>query len=94
LASSSLFTLLEFYDLWLQHLSPHSPTLVVIFIHFCEMFFCVWLSVHLFQLFHVLQSSERSLTDLDAYCFLLWAKGPVTYITSLTPGKWDRWRED
>jgi hypothetical protein len=28
--------------------SSHSLILVVIFIHFCEMFICVWLSVTLF----------------------------------------------
>jgi hypothetical protein len=39
--SSFLFTLLEFYGLQLQHLSPLSLILLVIFIHFCEMFVCV-----------------------------------------------------
>jgi hypothetical protein len=45
--SSFLFTLLEYYGLQLQHLSPHSLVLVVIFIHFCEMFVCVWPVDHL-----------------------------------------------
>jgi hypothetical protein len=40
--------LLEYYDLQLQDLSLHSITLVVIFVHFCEMFVCVWPSVRLF----------------------------------------------
>jgi hypothetical protein len=35
--SSFLFTLLEHYGLQLQHLSPHSITLVAIFVHLCEM---------------------------------------------------------
>jgi hypothetical protein len=48
LASSFLFTLLEYYGLQLQHLSLHSLTLVEIFVHFCDMFVCVWPSVCLF----------------------------------------------
>jgi hypothetical protein len=55
--SSFLFTLLEFYGLQLQHLSPHYLILVAIFIHFCEMFICVQPSVNLFWLFHVLRWS-------------------------------------
>jgi hypothetical protein len=53
LVSSFLLTLLEFYGLQLQHLSPHSFVLVVIFIHFCGMFVRVRPSIPLFQLFHV-----------------------------------------
>jgi hypothetical protein len=36
LASSFFLTLLENYDL--QHLSPHSLALVMIFVHFCKMY--------------------------------------------------------
>jgi hypothetical protein len=46
--SSFLFTLLEHYGLQLQHLLPHSITLVVIFVHLYEMYVCVRPSVHLF----------------------------------------------
>jgi hypothetical protein len=35
--SSFFLTLLEYDGLQLQHLSPNFITLVVIFIHFCEM---------------------------------------------------------
>jgi hypothetical protein len=52
--SSFLLTLLEFYEIQLQHLWPHSFVLVAIFIHFCEIFVEVWPSVPLFWLFHVL----------------------------------------
>jgi hypothetical protein len=38
LASSFFLTLLENYDLQLQHLSPHSLALVMIFVHFCKMY--------------------------------------------------------
>jgi hypothetical protein len=36
--SSFFLVLLKHYGLRLQHLSPHSITLVVVFAHFCEMF--------------------------------------------------------
>jgi hypothetical protein len=35
---SSFLTLLEYYGLQLQHLSPNSIALVAIFIHLCEMY--------------------------------------------------------
>jgi hypothetical protein len=35
---SFFFTLLENYDLQVHHLSPHSFTLVAIFIDFCEIY--------------------------------------------------------
>jgi hypothetical protein len=40
LLASSFLTLLENYDLQLQlqHLSPHSLALVMIFVHFCKMY--------------------------------------------------------
>jgi hypothetical protein len=38
LISSFLLTLLEFYGIHLQNLSPHSFILVAFFVHFCEMF--------------------------------------------------------
>jgi hypothetical protein len=46
--SSFFLVLLEHYGLQLQHLSPHSITLVAIFTHFCEMF----VGVRLFRRFH------------------------------------------
>jgi hypothetical protein len=52
--SSFLLTPLEFYGIQLQHLSLHSFILVVIFIHFYEMFVIMQSSVPLFWLFHVL----------------------------------------
>jgi hypothetical protein len=38
LLSSFFLTLLEYYGLQLQHLSPNSIALVAIFVHLCEMF--------------------------------------------------------
>jgi hypothetical protein len=46
--SSFFLVLLEHYRLQLQHLSPHSITLVAIFTHFYEMFMGVRPSVRLF----------------------------------------------
>jgi uncharacterized membrane protein len=59
MSSSFFLVLLEHYGLQLQHLSPHSIALVVIFTHFCEMFVGVWSSVRLFQWFHVLHPENR-----------------------------------
>jgi hypothetical protein len=92
--SSFLFTLLEFYRLQLQHLSPHSLILVAIFTHFYKMFVYVRPSVSLFQLFHVLRWSEKGLGLIGAYYFQLRAKDPFTYIVPISPSKWDRRRED
>jgi hypothetical protein len=92
--SSLLFTLLEFYRLQLQHLSPHSLVLVAILVHFCEMFVCVRPSVTLFRMFHVLRWSGKVPALIDAYYFQLRAKGPITYIAPINSDKWDGWRED
>jgi hypothetical protein len=51
--SSFFHVLLEHYGLQLQHLSPHSITLVVIFTHFYEMLVGVRPLVHLFRQLHV-----------------------------------------
>jgi hypothetical protein len=67
--SSFLFTLLEYYGLQLQHLSPHSVSLVVIFMHLYEMYMCVRPLVCLFRRFHVPHSSRRNPTPLDGYYF-------------------------
>jgi hypothetical protein len=67
---------------------------MAIFIHFCEMFIYVWPSVSLFQLFHVLRWSRQGSNLIDTHYFQLWAKGSIAYITPISPGKWDRWRED
>jgi hypothetical protein len=94
LVSFFLFTLLEFYGLQLQHLSPHSLILVAIFIHFCKMFVYVWPSVSLFRLFHVLQWSGKGSGLIGDYYFYLRAKVSTAYIGPISLSKWDRWRED
>jgi hypothetical protein len=67
--SSFLLMLLEFYELQLQHLSPHPFVLVVIFINFCEMFVRVWPSVPLFWMFHVLRWARKGTNPVGTYYF-------------------------
>jgi hypothetical protein len=67
--SSFLLTLLEFYGLQLQHLSPHSFVLVVIFVHFYEMFISVQPSIPLFRLFHVLRWAGKGMNLICTYYF-------------------------
>jgi hypothetical protein len=92
--SSFFFTLLENYDLQLHHPSPHSITLVAIFVHLYRMYVGVRPSMHLFRLFHVLRSSERSAYPLGGYYFQHRTKGSAVYITAISSGKWDHWRDD
>jgi hypothetical protein len=66
---SSFLVLLEHYGLQLQHLPPHSITLVAIFTHFYEMFMGVWLSVRLFRRFHVLRPVNSQPPRLGGYYF-------------------------
>jgi hypothetical protein len=92
---SSLFlVLLEHYGLQLQHLSPHSIMLVVIFTHFCEMFVGVRPSVCLFRWFHVLHSVNRQPPRLGGYYFQHRMKGSSKYLAALSSDRWERWRED
>jgi hypothetical protein len=81
--------LLETYGLQLHHLSPHSIMLVATFVY-------VGMRplVRLFRLFHVLRSSEKRAFPIGDYYFQHSTKGPAVYIATLTPGKWDHWRDD
>jgi hypothetical protein len=69
LVSSFLLTLLLFYGLQLQHISPHSFVLVAIFIHFCEMFIGMRPSVPLFKLFHMLRWAKKGMNSINTYYF-------------------------
>jgi hypothetical protein len=92
--SSFFLMLLEQYGLQLQHLSPHSITLVEIFTHFCEMFVGVRPSVRLFWWFHVLRPVNRQPPHLGGYYFQHQTKGSSKYLTAISPSWWERWRED
>jgi hypothetical protein len=87
--SSFFLMLLEHYGLQLQHLSPHSITLVVIFAHFYEMFMGVQLSVRLFRWFHMLRSVNRQPPHLGGYYFQHRMKGSSKNLAALSPGRWE-----
>jgi hypothetical protein len=67
--SSFFITLLEYYGLQLQHLSPNSIALVAIFIHLCEMFVGVQPSVWLFWRFFVLKAVSQRPPLIVGYYF-------------------------
>jgi hypothetical protein len=48
---------------------PHSITLVVIFMHLCEMYIGVWPLVRLFRLYHVLCSAGRDVEPIGGFYF-------------------------
>jgi hypothetical protein len=62
-------TLLEYYRLQLQHLSPNSIALVATFVHLCEMFVGVWPSVWLFRRFFVLKVVSQCPPLIGGYYF-------------------------
>jgi hypothetical protein len=89
LLSSFFLTLLEYYRLQLQHLSPNSITLVAIFIHFCEMFMGVWPSVRLFQRFFIMKAASQHPPLISSYYFQRRTQGHFRYITPISPGRWE-----
>jgi hypothetical protein len=92
--SSFFLMLLEFYGLQLQHLSPNSITLVAIFVHLCEMFVGVRPSVRLFRRFFVMKAVSQRPPLIGGYYFARRTQGPSRYIALVSPGRWERWRED
>jgi hypothetical protein len=91
---SSFLTLLEYYGLQLQHLSPNSITLVAIFVHLCEMYVGVRPSVRLFQRFFVLKAAGTRPPLIGDHYFQCRTPGHARYIAPISPGRWERWRED
>jgi hypothetical protein len=92
--SSFFLVLLEHCGLQLQHLSPHSIMLVVIFTHFREIFVGVRPLVRLFWWFHVLRPVNRRPSRLGGYYFQHRTKGSSKYLAALGLVRWERWRED
>jgi hypothetical protein len=92
--SSFFLMLLEFYRLQLQHLSPNSITLVAVFVHLCEMFVGVRPSVLLFRRFFVMKAASQRPPLIGGYYFTHRMQGPSRYIAPVSPGRWERWRED
>jgi hypothetical protein len=92
--SSFFLTLLEYYRLQLQHLSPNSIALVAIFIHLCEIYVGVRPSVRLFCRFFVLKAASPRPPLLSGHYFQRRTPGHARYIAPVFPGRWERWRED
>jgi hypothetical protein len=91
---SSFLTLLEYYGLKLQHLSPNSIALVAIFVHLYEMYVGVRPSVQLFRCFFLLKAASTRPLLIGGHYFQHWEPGHAHYIALISPGRWERWRED
>jgi hypothetical protein len=92
--SSFFLTPLEYCGLQLQHLSPNSIALVAIFVHLCEMFMRVQLSVRLFRRFFILKAVSQRPPLIGGYYFQCRTHGHAHYIAPISPGRWEHWRED
>jgi hypothetical protein len=92
--SSFFLKLLEYYGLQLQHLSPNSIALVAIFVHLCEMYVGVRPSVRLFRRVFVLKAASTRLPLIGVHYFQRRTPGHARYIAPISPGVWERWRED
>jgi hypothetical protein len=91
---SSFLTLLEYYGLQLQHLSPNSIALMAIFAHLCEMYVGVRPSVRLFRRFFVLKVASPRPPLIGGHYFQRRTPGHARYIAPISLGRWERWRED
>jgi hypothetical protein len=92
--SSSFLTLLEYYGLQLQHLSPNSIAMVAILVHLCEMYVGVQSSVRLFRRFFVLKAASPRPPLIGGHYFQHRTPGHTRYIMPISPGRWEQWRED
>jgi hypothetical protein len=92
--SSFFLTLLEYYGLQLQHLSPNSIALVAMFVHRYEMYMGVRPSVRLFRSFFVLKAASTHPPLIDGHYFQRRTPGHARYIALVSPGRWEQWRED
>jgi hypothetical protein len=88
--SSFFLMLLEYYGLQLQHLSPNFIALVAIFVHLCEMY----VGVRLSRCFFVLKAVSQRPPLIGGYYFQRRTQGHACYIVHISPGRWERWRED
>jgi hypothetical protein len=92
--SSFFLTLLEYYRLQLQHLSPNFIALMAIFIHLYEIYMGVRPSVRLFRRFFMLKATSPRPPLIGGHYFQCRTPGHTRYITPISPGGWERWRED
>jgi hypothetical protein len=84
---SSFLTLLEYYRLQLQHLSPNSIALVAIFIHLYEMYVGVRPSVRLFRRFFMLKAASLRPPLISGHYFQRRTPGHACYIAPIFPGR-------
>jgi hypothetical protein len=87
--SSFFLLLLEEFGLQLQHLTPHSVLLVVVFAHFMEMFVGVRPCVSIFRHFYTLVGSGRSKCEIGAYYFQVRHGMSSSYISAFSSAKWE-----
>jgi hypothetical protein len=92
--SSFFLLLLEEFGLQLQHLTLHSILLVLVFIHFMEMFVGVRTCVTIFKHFYALVGSGRSRCAIGAYYFQLQHGMSSSYISAFSSAKWEDWCMD
>jgi hypothetical protein len=67
---------------------------VAIFVYLCEMYVGVGPSVRLFRRFFVLKAASPRPPLIDGHYFQRWTPGHDRYIAPVSPGRWERWRED
>jgi hypothetical protein len=86
--------LLEEFGLQLQHLTPHSILLALVFVHFMEMFVGVRPCVTMFKHFYALVGSGRSKCAIGTYYLQLRHGMSSSYISAFSNAKWEDWRRD
>jgi hypothetical protein len=67
---------------------------VTIFVHLYEMLVGVRPSVRLFRCFFVLKAVSPHPPLIGGHYFQHRTPGHACYITPVSPGRWERWRED
>jgi hypothetical protein len=67
---------------------------VAIFVHLCEMYVGVWPSMLLFRRFFMLKAVSPRPPLISDHYFQRRTPGHARYITLVSPGRWERWRED
>jgi hypothetical protein len=67
---------------------------VTISVHLCEMYVGVWPSVWLFRCFFMLKVVSPRPPLIGGHYFQRRTPGHARYITLVSPGRWERWRED
>jgi hypothetical protein len=67
---------------------------VAIFVHLCEMYVGVRPSVWLLRRFFVLKATSLRPSLIGGYYFQRRTSGHARYIAPVSPGRWERWRED